>query len=235
MSKIEFSTDKMSWHPSPLAGQIVLLTTINQEGVVDVAPKSWVTMMSFNPPIIVVGCNRKHTTASNLTKKPEFVINIPSEDLATQIYDMPRIPSPRSPERLGLTPEPSMVVTPPGIAECFAHLECRLIKVEGIGSGEEIIIFGEILKARINGSARQGSHINRYSDLRPIFFLEDGAYGVVDVARTVGEGFTNLGCVVVTLKDVGDVSSSISEHIVYLKGLQRNGLLGGILRPISAY
>ncbi len=223
--KIEFDPDKMNWHPSPLAGQIVLLTTIDSEGHVDVAPKSWVTMIAFNPPTIVVGCNRKHTTASNLEDVPEFVVNVPSEDLATRIYDMPGIPSPRSPEMVGLTPSPSLRVTPPGIAECFAHLECRLVKIEGVGTGEEIIIFGEVVKTRINGSTLRGSYIDRYSDLRPVFFLEDGTYGVVDMARTVGRDFADLGCVVVTLSDVGDVSKHLSEHITFLKRLQSEGRL----------
>ena len=223
--KVEFDPDKMNWHPSPLAGQIVLLTTVDSDGRVDVAPKSWVTMIAFKPPTIIVGCNRKHVTASNLLKVPEFVVNLPSEDLISKIYDMPGVPSPRSLERVGLTPLTSLEVAPPSIAECFAHLECRLVTIEGVGTGDEIVIFGEVIRARINSDARQGSYINRYSDLRPIFFLEDGTYGVLDLARAVGDDYTNLGCVVVTLTDVGDVSKHLADHVAYLKRLQRNGRL----------
>jgi flavin reductase (DIM6/NTAB) family NADH-FMN oxidoreductase RutF/uncharacterized protein YciI len=223
--KIEFNPDKMSWHPSPLAGQIVLLTTVDSKGNVDVAPKSWITMISFKPPSLVIGCNKKHTTAMNLTEVPEFVVNIPSENLVHKIYHMPAIPSPRSPESLGLGTLSSFSVKPPSIAECFAHLECKLIKTEGVGNEDEILIFGEVVKSRIDADAREGSYINRYSDLRPVFFLEDGTYGVIDLARSIGSAFTDLNCVVVTLSDLKDVSEYFPDHLAYLKELQREGNL----------
>jgi len=223
--KTEFDPDKYNWHPSPLAGQIVLLTTIDKDGHVDVAPKSWITMIAFKPPTIVIGCNRKHTTVSNLTKIPEFVVNIPSENLIGRIFDMPRIHSPRNLESLGLTPLPSLAVSPPGIAECHAHLECKLVKIEGIGKEYDVAIFGEVIKARINSDAQLGSNINRYSELRPTFFLEDSTYGVIDLARTIGQEYTNQSCAVVTLSDTGDTSEHISDHIRFLKRLQGEGRL----------
>ncbi len=30
--KVSFSVDKSTWHPSPLVGQIVLVTTLNEDG-----------------------------------------------------------------------------------------------------------------------------------------------------------------------------------------------------------
>lgn len=225
MDKIEFNPDKMSWHPSPIAGQIVLISTIDSEGTVDVAPKSWITMISFNPPSLVIGCNRKHTTAMNIAEVHEFVVNVPGEDLVHEIYHMPAVPSPRSPESLGLSTLESLSVKPPSIAECFAHLECKLIKIEELGEEDEVLIFGEIVKSRIDAEARDGSFINRYSGLRPVFFLEDGTYGVIDLARSVGATYTDLSCVVVTLNDLKDVSNHIQDHMAYLKNLQRTGKL----------
>jgi flavin reductase (DIM6/NTAB) family NADH-FMN oxidoreductase RutF/uncharacterized protein YciI len=223
--KTEFDPDKYNWHPSPLAGQIVLLITIDEDGHVDVAPKSWITMIAFKPPTIVIGCNRKHTTVSNLTKIPEFVVNIPSENLIRRIFDMPRIPSPRNLESLGLTRLPSLAVSPPGIEECYAHLECKLVKIEGIGKEYDVAIFGEVIKARINDDAQKGTNIDRYSGLRPAFFLEDGTYGVIDLARTLGKEHTSQSCAVVTLSDTGDTSEHISDHIIFLKHLQGEGKL----------
>ena len=225
MDKIEFNPDKMSWHPSPIAGQIVLVSTINSEGVVNVAPKSWITMISFNPPSLVIGCNKQHTTAMNIAEVHEFVVNVPGEDLVHEIYHMPAVSSPRSPESLGLSTLESLSVKPPSIAECFAHLECKLIKIESLGEEDEVLIFGEIVKSRIDAGARNGSFINRYSGLRPVFFLEDGTYGVIDLARSVGAAYTDLNCVVVTLSDFEDVSDHIQDHLAYLKNLQREGKL----------
>ena len=225
MEKTEFNPDKMSWHPSPLAGQIVLLTTMDSKGTVDVAPKSWITMISFSPPSLVIGCNRKHTTALNIDETHEFVVNIPGENLAHTIYHMPAVPSPRSPESQGLSTIPSLSVKPPSIAECFAHLECKLIKIESLGEEDEVLIFGEVVRSRIDSEAREGSYINRYSNLRPVFFLEDGTYGVIDQARSVGPAFTGHKCIVVTLNDIKNVSEHMSDHLAYLKQLQKEGRL----------
>ncbi len=118
------------------------------------------------------------------SKIPEFVVNIPSENLVKRIFDMPNIPSPRGIESLGLTRLPSLAVSPPSIAECYAHLECKLVKIEDVGKENDVAIFGEIIKARINSDAQLGPNIDRYSGLRPTFFLEDNTYGVLDLART---------------------------------------------------
>ena len=223
--KAEFNVDKYSWHPSPLAGQIVLLTTVNREGKVDVAPKSWVTMIAFNPPTIIIGCNRTHMTARNLIEVPEFVVNIPDESLIRRIYQMPLTPSPRSPENLGLTAIESLEISPPGLAECSSCLECRLTQILGVGSENEVALFGEIVKARIDEEALHGENIDRYSSLRPVFFLEEGTYGVIDAARSVGRSYTHNECFVVKLKCSDKASEYLSEHIVFLKTLQTEGIL----------
>jgi hypothetical protein len=48
--KVSLAPDKRGWHPSPIMGQIVLVTTLNADGVSNVAPKSWISMVAFEPP-----------------------------------------------------------------------------------------------------------------------------------------------------------------------------------------
>jgi len=50
------SLDKHSWSPSPLLGQVVLVTSVDAHGVIDVAPKSWASMAAFAGPIVGFGC-----------------------------------------------------------------------------------------------------------------------------------------------------------------------------------
>ena len=38
-AKANLDPDKETWHPSPLIGQIVLVTTINADGASNIAPK----------------------------------------------------------------------------------------------------------------------------------------------------------------------------------------------------
>jgi hypothetical protein len=67
--------DKREWHPSPPIGQIVLVTTLNADGQSNVAPKSWITMAAFDPPMLALGCNLEHWTAQNILRSGEFVVN----------------------------------------------------------------------------------------------------------------------------------------------------------------
>ena len=75
---------KRTWYPSPLLGQIVLVTTLNQDGTADLAPKSWVSMMALEPPILAPGCSLQHCTARNILERKEFVINVSGVELPRQ-------------------------------------------------------------------------------------------------------------------------------------------------------
>ncbi len=179
--KISFSPDKRAWKPSPLLGQIVLVTTLNADGGSNVAPKSWLSMMAFEPALLALGCNLTHWTAQNILQRQEFVVNIPGADLAEVVWRSQSLPHPRPVESIGLTAVPAQVVKPPLIEECKAHLECRL--VQHLTYGEEIILVGQILAGSIDRQAYETE--DPYTYLRMMAFLEDGTYGVIEKGRRI--------------------------------------------------
>ncbi|HAD03545.1 MAG: flavin reductase [Desulfuromonadales bacterium GWD2_61_12] len=126
----------MEQKPYPLAkvygllepGPVILLTTA-QDGRANIMTLSWLTMLEFAPPL--VGCvvsNRNHSFTL-LQESGEGVINIPTVELAEQVVgcgnttgmDVDKF------ARFGLTPLPATLVGAPRIAECYAHLECRVV------------------------------------------------------------------------------------------------------------
>jgi flavin reductase (DIM6/NTAB) family NADH-FMN oxidoreductase RutF len=119
--KISFSCDKRTWQPSPLLGQIVLVTSLNADGQSNVAPKSWLSMMAFEPSLLALGCNLAHWTAQNILQRKEFVVNIPGDELAEKVWRTHTLPHPRPVESIGLTSIPAQQVRPPRIEECKAH------------------------------------------------------------------------------------------------------------------
>ncbi|MDG6995936.1 MAG: flavin reductase family protein [Nitrososphaerota archaeon] len=173
--KVAFAPDKRKWHPSPILGQLVLVTTLNEDGVSNVAPKNWISYMAFGPSIIALGCSTKHWTAKNILRSREFVINIPGAELVDTIWEAGYLDHPRPVESLKLTPIPSLKVKPPRIEECGAHLECVLDKHFSYGS--EIIILGRIVAASIDREALEAKDPYKY--LRMLVFLEDGTFGTV--------------------------------------------------------
>lgn len=180
--KTRFSADKRTWHPSPLAGQIVLVTTLDADGRSNVAPKSWISMMAFHPALLALGCSLEHRTARNILRTGEFVVNVPGDDLARAVWQCHRLPHPRPVEALGLTARPAQAVGPPLVEECRAHLECVLDR--DLTFGNEVVFFGNIVAGSIDQDALEAP--DPYAYLRPLLFLEDGTYGVIEGARRLG-------------------------------------------------
>jgi flavin reductase (DIM6/NTAB) family NADH-FMN oxidoreductase RutF len=106
--KVCFDPDKKAWHPSPLPGLIVLVTTLNADGTSNIAPKSWISMMAFEPPILALGCNVSHWTGRNLLEREEFVVNVPSAELAEVVWQSHTLPHPRPVTAAGLTLIPAL-------------------------------------------------------------------------------------------------------------------------------
>lgn len=174
--KISLSLDKRQWHPSPLLGQVVLVTTVNQDGTSNLAPKSWISMMAFEPPILALGCNYQHQTARNILRQSEFVVNIPGVELSEVVWRSHELPHPRPVDAVSLTPIPALIVKPVRIMECKAHLEC--IHDHHISYGEEIIILGEIVAASLDRAAQTSP--DPYEYLQLFAYLEEKRFGVIE-------------------------------------------------------
>ena len=183
--KISLGVNKAKWQASPLPGHIVLVSTINKNMVPNVAPKSWISMVALKPAIVGFGCNLKHQTAKNVLQAKEFVINVPSEDLAEEVWKTGESEHNGATKlkKLGFSLIPSITVAPPGVKECKAHLEC--VYDSDKRYGDEIWIFGEIVFACIDEKALKGSNRERYKYLSPVFYLEEKTYGTLGDVHTV--------------------------------------------------
>ena len=182
--KVNFSTDKRTWHPSPLLSQVVLVTTLNEDGTSNVAPNSWISMMAFDPPILAVGCNLKHWTAQNALASRVFVINVPGAELAEVAWKSHELPHPRPVETAGLTPIPALKVGPPRIEECKAHLECVLDR--HLTYGEEVVLLSRIVAVSADEEVHKAK--DPYEYLRLFVYLDGSAYGVIERGLSVGDG-----------------------------------------------
>jgi flavin reductase (DIM6/NTAB) family NADH-FMN oxidoreductase RutF len=181
--KVSFYPDKRTWHPSPLLGQTVLVTTLNEDGTSNIAPKSWISMMAFEPPLLALGCNLQHWTAQNILRSKEFVVNVPGTEVAEIVWKSHELPHPRPVEAAGLTPISALKVKPPRIEECKAHLECVL--AHHLTYGDEIILLGQIVAVSIDKKAIEAG--DPYEYLRVFFFLEDDTYGAVERSQRLRE------------------------------------------------
>jgi len=174
VTKVAVDVDKRAWHPSLLPGQIVLVSTVDEEGRPNVAAKSWVTLAAFRGPIVAFGCTERHRTFRNAEATGEFVVNVVPEALAPEAWELMRWHGEERIRHSTLALERATRVAPPLVAECTAHLECVLDDVKRYG--EEAFVFGRAVAVSIDAECLDGPPAERYARLAPAFFLEEGLY-----------------------------------------------------------
>ena len=110
-------------------GPVVLVTTA-RAGRVNIMTLSWHTMMDFEPPIVGCVISNRNYSFEILNGTEDCVINIPTVELAEKVVGCGNTSGRRVDKfkTFGLTPVAAAVVKPPLIAECYAHLECKVIE-----------------------------------------------------------------------------------------------------------
>ena len=142
--------------PRPIA----FVSTVSSEGVRNLAPFSFFTAVSANPPVIafspmVRGSDGQHKdTLRNIEATREFVVNVVSEEFVEQMNlcsgEYP--PEIDEFEISALTPVASDLVTPPRVAESKVHMECKLVQVVHVSAkplGGSIVL-GEVLRFHVS-------------------------------------------------------------------------------------
>ncbi len=188
--KVEISANREEWSPVPLPEQVVLVSTINEDGEPHVAAKTRLSVVSYGPPTIVVfTCRNNYPTFANVQATKEFVVNVPGDDLVATSWVVGLDPGERGAKLFsenGLTPIPSISAKPPRIAECRAHLECKAVDTKSFE--KETVVFGEIVSVSVNHEiAALKTGAAKYMGLSPFFFLEAGWTASLGAARRAEE------------------------------------------------
>ncbi len=139
---------------------ICFASTVDANGVGNIAPFSFFNVFSANPPIAIFSparsgrTNTTKDTYNNVKQVPEVVINVVNYSI---VYQMSLASSPYPPEisefdKSGLTPVPSELVRPFRIKESPVQLECKVVEVKELGNegGAGNLIICEIIKLHIS-------------------------------------------------------------------------------------
>ncbi len=142
--------------PRPIA----FVSTLSADGVPNLAPFSFFTGISANPPVICfspmvrASDGQRKDTLHNIEATGEFVVNVVSEEFANQMNacsaEFP--PDVNEFEISGLAPVPSEVVRPPRVLESHIQMECRLLQVVHVSAkplGGSVVL-GEVLRFHVD-------------------------------------------------------------------------------------
>jgi len=136
-------TQEDAW-PAFVPAAAVLVTTVDPQGRPNIIPLTgWGILCRFPFIVGIAVCqgeytkNYFHRYSHRLLKQvPEFVLNIPHSGLREAITACGNVSGDKADKfaLAHLTPEPSIAVRPPAIAECPVSFECLVRQVVSLGS-----------------------------------------------------------------------------------------------------
>ena len=179
--------------PRPIA----LVSTMDDNGILNLAPFSFFNAVASDPPTLVFSCNRNapskpKDTLANIEQNGEFVVNVVVDAIAEAMNrTAAEFPAEVSEfDVAGLTPAPSEMVKPPRVVESPVNMECKLDRVISLGSPghEHGLVLGEIVLMHVRDDIIDGHRIN-HQLLKPTGRLAGSMYchtaDVYEMARPV--------------------------------------------------
>ena len=182
--------------PRPIAW----ISSVNGDGVVNLAPFSCYTFVSNQPPMIGVNIGRKagerKDTGRNITENGNFVVNIADETLLDPLHESAQEHPPEVSEAvlLGLEVLPGVVVATPRLAAAPISLECRLHSVTPFGNTGAEFFVGEVVMFHIRDGLMQDGKVDT-GKLRPI-------------CRIGGPNYASLGKII-TKRGIAQTAKSV--------------------------
>lgn len=140
--------------PRPIAW----ISTISEDGIVNLAPHSFFTVASEDPPVVQFTSVGHKDSLSNVTATAEFVVCLANLPLVEQVNatgtDYP--PEIDEFEAVGLASEPSETVRPPRVADSPVAIECRTETT--ISFGASTVVFGRVTCIAVDEAVLDGDH-----------------------------------------------------------------------------
>lgn len=138
--------------PRPIAWT----STVSRDGILNLAPFSFFTVASRNPPTLAFSVGPRaeegpeaKDTLTNVEETGEFVVNIVSFALSNTMHESSRNHPPEADEfrKAGLTPAPSEVVAAPRVGESGVSMECVLDRVLAVGT--DSLVLGRVVRFHV--------------------------------------------------------------------------------------
>lgn len=161
--------------PRPIAW----VSTRSADGVDNLAPHSFFTISSVDPPVVQFTSVGTKDSLRNAMATGEFVVSVCTEALVEQV-NISAVPFPDDVsefDRAGLTREPSERVAPMRVAESPVALECRVVGTRDFGGGSTVV-FGQVVWIAVRPDVVVDDRV-AVDLLRPVSRLGGAAYAPV--------------------------------------------------------
>lgn len=130
-----------------------VITTLNSLGATNACVVSFITPVSFDPPIAMIALAPIRHTYKNIKATKEFVINILGKEHIDKALRcaMKYQEGVNKLQQAGLRWYSAKLIKPPRIREAKAWIECRLLENKKIG--DHFAVFGQVVAAEVDDRA----------------------------------------------------------------------------------
>lgn len=142
---------------------VVMVSMADRDGKFNIITIAWAGTVCTNPPMVSISVRPSRFSHHMLMESREFVINLTTKELVFAT-DYCGVKSGREVDKwkeLHLTPLVSQEVAAPSIAESPVNIECKVERVEHLGSHD--LFLASVVAVRVD---------NRYMDQNGSFHLE---------------------------------------------------------------
>ena len=140
--------------PRPIAW----VSTLDARGRANLAPHSFFSVASSDPPTVMFTSVGDKDTLRNVRETGEFVVSVASAPLLHWVHDSsaPFEHGADEAEELGIGMEPSVEVAPARVAASPASIECRLDRLVEVGTST--VVLGTVVLVTVVDDVLDGTH-----------------------------------------------------------------------------
>ncbi|CUM88820.1 flavin reductase family protein [Blautia hydrogenotrophica] len=171
---------KQTWKPGNMLYPLpaVMVTVADSEGKDNIITVAWAGTVCTNPPMVSISVRPERFSYAMLRQTGEFVINLTTEKLA-YATDYCGVKSGRDVdkfEKLKLTREKADFVKAPMIAESPVSIECRVAKVEELGSHH--LFLAEVVAVHADEEYLDETGKFQWNKTRPLAYSHGEYFGL---------------------------------------------------------
>jgi flavin reductase (DIM6/NTAB) family NADH-FMN oxidoreductase RutF len=148
---------------------IAFISTVSKDGIRNIAPYSCIMPVLRPLDLICLASAEKRDTLVNIRETNQFVVNLAGADFSDKVIPTARFSPPDADEFeiAGLAEKPSKIVTSPGIAGCYAWMECELFTT--YSEDAYTLIMGKVVRLEVADSVLTPDGSLDLEKARPLF------------------------------------------------------------------
>lgn len=167
--------------PRPIAW----ISTVAADGTPNLAPYSFFTVSSVEPPVVQFTSVTRKDSLRNIEETGEFVVNLATAPLVDQVNDSSAgfEHGVSEFEAVGIDSEPSTVVAPPRVAAAPIAIEATLHRVVDVG--DCFVVMGTVVALSVREEYLAADGLPEFDAIAPLSRLGRTEWGLPPEVREI--------------------------------------------------